>query len=70
MEQIQVLIVEEQSLMREGIAAIINHTEDMAVAAMADSGRRPLTIFEGNRRTWCCWTFIWRIWMGLKQQAQ
>ncbi|MEC2158588.1 response regulator transcription factor [Virgibacillus halodenitrificans] len=39
MEQIQVMIVEEQSLMREGIAAIIDHTDDMSVAAMADSGQ-------------------------------
>lgn len=47
MDKIRVALVEDQRLFRDGMAALVNETEDMQVAAVADNGRHFLDQLPG-----------------------
>lgn len=47
MDKIRVALVEDQRLFRDGMAALVNETEDMQVTAVADNGRHFLDQLPG-----------------------
>ncbi|TFJ93058.1 response regulator [Lentibacillus salicampi] len=46
---IKVMLVDDQQLFREGVESLINHTNDIEVISMADSGEQAITLLETEK---------------------
>lgn len=48
-DRIRVLSVDDHALLREGIAAIINHQSDMVLVSQASGGREAIQLYREHR---------------------
>ena len=53
---IRVMIVDDNQVIRRGIAALLAEADDIAVVGEASDGRRRSASPPRPTRRWCCWT--------------